>query len=155
MRGRIRYRLCRSLGFPSAADNIALDTILYRACGARDALDVALALCLKHAALEAVSYLVVEEADSVAHFRRVNLRGERRRVGVCGRSHRPALAVHEEPRVDFVEGRADGVHRLNVMQAHQVETETVDVVFLRPVGNGIDHVLPEHLVLGSGVVAAA
>ena len=41
------------------------------------------------------------------------------------------------------------------MQSHQVETEAVDVVFLRPVGDGIDHVFAEHQVLGCGVVAAA
>ena len=41
------------------------------------------------------------------------------------------------------------------MQTHEVETEAVDVIFLRPVLDRVDHVLSVHSLVGSGLVAAA
>ena len=50
---------------------------------------------------------------------------------------------------------ADLVHCVDVMDGHEVETEAVDMIFLHPPFQGLDHIFAEHLLLGSGLVAAA
>ena len=72
-----------------------------------------------------------------------------------GRSHgSPPFTIGEDGGVDLIEGRADGVHGLLVMDAHEVKTEAVDVVFACPVADRLDHEAAVHLVVGRGLVAA-
>ena len=47
------------------------------------------------------------------------------------------------------------LHGSKVVQTHQVETEAVQIVFLCPVADGVDHELTVHISFGSGVVATA
>ena len=82
--------------------------------------------------------------------------GVRRGKGV----HIPRLAVHQNlltaaVLVELIESLADCVHCGDVVKSHKVKAEAVDVVFLCPVGYGINHIFSEHKVLGSGVVATA
>ena len=68
--------------------------------------------------------------------------------------HVPAFAEHDDGRIDLVEGSTNLLHRLGVDQTHEVESEAVDVVVLRPVGHRVDDVLAHHRTFGGGVVAA-
>ena len=116
-------------------------------------------LGIHHAALDRVAESVVKRADAVVQLRQVLLVRKHRAVVGVGR-HVPRLAVHQNlfaaaVLIQLVERRTDAVHRDHVVQAHQVEAEAVDMVLLRPVGDGVDHVFAEHFVLGGGVVRAA
>ena len=72
-----------------------------------------------------------------------------------GRRHGcPAFTVGEDGRINLVECGTDLTHGLLVMDAHEVKTETVDVVLACPVTNGLYHELAVHLMVGSGLVAA-
>ena len=53
-----------------------------------------------------------------------------------------------------MESGADDVHGFDVMDCHQVETEAVDVIFLNPPFEGLDHVFAVHRLLGSGFISA-
>ena len=46
------------------------------------------------------------------------------------------------------------VHRIDVMDSHEVETEAVDMVFLHPPFERLDHVLAEHRLLRSSLISA-
>ena len=67
----------------------------------------------------------------------------------------PSFAVDHDIRVDGMETLADEVHGLDIMDCHKVETETVDMIFVHPPFERLDHVFAEHLLLGSGLVAAS
>ena len=75
-------------------------------------------------------------------------------VRVCRSHGSPPFTIGEDGGVDLIEGRTDGVHGLLVMDAHEVKTETIDVVLACPVANGLNHEAAVHLVVGSGLVAA-
>ena len=110
----------------------------------------------EHRALEAVADRIVEERNGGVRGVELVAIGLNRHRGLVHRGvHVPTFADDDDRRVDLVEGRAHLLHRLHIMQAHEVETEAVHVVFLRPVGHGIHDVLAHHRTLGGGVVAAA
>ncbi len=54
-----------------------------------------------------------------------------------------------------MQGRFDLPHGLEIVQGHEVEAEAVELVFLRPVADRVDHVLAEHRALRGRLVAAA
>ena len=126
----------------------------------RFAVDVSLILCIEYAALQTVADRIVENADSACSAFRG---GDLPDIGLAcpfgfgkfARAARPAFTVNEAFRVDGVQCLFDRLHGSYVMQCHQVEAETVDVVFRCPVDHGIDHVFTVHRTLGSGLVAAA
>ena len=126
----------------------------------RAAVDVARALDVEHAALEPVADRVVEHghrADpavrclDLADIVLIGALRARERAAAAG----PALAVDQRVRIDRVQGAFDRLHGLEIVQRHQVEAEAVDLVFLRPVADRIDHVLAEHRALRGRLVAAA
>ena len=74
---------------------------------------------------------------------------------VCRRLGSPALAVDHDIRIYSMETLADFIHGINVMDSHEVETESIDVIFLHPPLERLDHVLAEHLLLRSSLIAAS
>ena len=111
----------------------------------------------EHGTLEAVADRVVEERDAVVGAVRSDLVGvwlDGHLALVHRGVHVPAFAEHDDGRIDLVEGSTNLLHRLGVDQTHEVESEAVDVVVLRPVGHRVDDVLAHHRTFGGGVVAA-
>ena len=72
-----------------------------------------------------------------------------------GRRSRPTLAVENNVGVDRLRLLADEVHRLDVVDAHEVETEAVNMILLHPIFDALYHVLAEHLCLRCRLIAAA
>ena len=56
-------------------------------------------------------------------------------VRISGTHRSPAFTIGEDGRIDLVESGTNGVHRLLVVDAHQVKTESVDVIFAGPVAD--------------------
>ena len=100
-----------------------------------------------------VTDVVAERSDLVEHVC-IRLEGYLL-CRICGRLCSPSLAVDDDIRIDGMETLADEVHGLDVMDGHEVEAVAVDVIFLHPPLKGLDHILAEHLLFGSGLVAAA
>ena len=73
---------------------------------------------------------------------------------ICRRHGSPAFAIYNHIRVDGMKTFAYFIHDIHVMNGHKVETESVDMIFLHPPFEGFDHILAEHLLLGSGLIAA-
>ncbi len=88
---------------------------------------------------------------AVGHIRRVSPFGHDRWQGV------PGLPVQDIgfAVVKVVEHGPDLVHGLNIMDAHQIKAETVDMIFLSPVADGIQHIKPHHAAVAGRFTAAA
>ena len=57
---------------------------------------------------------------------------------------RPAFSIHAYCRVNLVECLADGIHGLDVMNPHQVKTESVYVILSGPIADRLYHETPHH-----------
>ena len=100
---------------------------------ARPALDVTRLPGVKTAALDDVAGVVAEDADALGQH------GEVRLVGLVPVELAPAalprLTVHQDVSAarQSVQRGPQFVHGVHVIEAHEVEAEAVDVIFLRPV----------------------
>ena len=67
----------------------------------------------------------------------------------------PTLTVDEHIGVDAFGSGADGAHGFDVVDAHEVEAEAIDVVFLHPVLHTLHHEAAHHGTFRSRLVATA
>ena len=108
--------------------------------------------------LDRIADYVVEHRNAVRFRVRVYLLdvGKRTLLTAAERraAARPAFPVNQRFGVDLVYRFFNRFHRRYVVQAHQVKAETIYVVFLHPVGNGINHILSVHFTIGRRFVAA-
>ena len=122
---------------------------------ARSALDVTRLPGVKTAALDDVAGVVAEDADALGQH------GEVRLVGLVpvelASAALPRLTVHQDASAarQSVQRGPQFVHGVHVIEAHEVEAEAVDVIFLRPVEHRVDEVFPGHGPLTGKLVAAA
>ena len=102
---------------------------------------------------DCITDIIAECADLVEHmsvgFERDLLCRE------CRSLSSPAFAVDHDCRVDGMKTLADDIHCLDVMDGHEVETKTVDMIFLHPPLERLDHIFAEHLTLRCSFVAAS
>ncbi len=107
----------------------------------------------KYAAFESVAHVVVEHRD-IGHFGCV---GFARLVDGIepGRTARPTLAVNHNVGIDCGELVVQRVHGVDIVQRHEVETESVYFIFFRPILNRINHETTEHIAVGRRLIAAA
>ena len=56
----------------------------------------------------------------------------------------PTFTIDIDGGVDGIHHLADLIHRLDVMDTHQVEAEAVDMVFVDPVFHALQHELAHH-----------
>ena len=101
---------------------------------------------------EAVAELVAEHGNT-RHTRYIGLHRQLffRQLRFL---RRPTFAINEDGRVYLAQGGPYLVHGLDVMQPHQVETETIDVIFLGPITDRLHHVTPHHRTFAGGLVSA-
>ena len=118
------------------------------------AVDIAFFCCVKYGAF----YHITNGVAEVCHTGSFCCVGVvcKECAGLCGlAAHVPAFAVDDDVAVDCVNCCADIVHCVYIEDAHQVETEAVEVIFLCPVLHGINDELADHRTFGSNVIAAA
>ena len=80
------------------------------------------------------------------------------RQGVCGKlgsTGGPSFAIDVDGGVYLVQGLADGSHRLQVVDAHEVEAEAVHMILLHPILHALHHIAAHHGALRGGFVATA
>ena len=102
---------------------------------------------------QGVAHIVAEGADA-RQLCDVGLYGELLR-GISTLSGAPALAIDIDRRVDGTHLSADGVHRLNVVHAHEVEAEAVDMVLVNPVFHALQHKVAHDRPLRCRLIAAS
>ena len=66
----------------------------------------------------------------------------------------PAFAVYEDGRIDLQEFTSQAVHRLDIMYAHQVEAEAVDMIFPGPEFDRFDDIMSHHFAFRGCLVSA-
>ncbi len=104
-------------------------------------------------AAQSVAHLIAEGGNA-GHLRDIGLHAQLfLRIGTAAGA--PPLAIDKEVGVDLVEFGAHGIHRLDVVAAHQVEAESVDTVFVGPVFHRLDDELSHHGLFRGRLVAAA
>ena len=102
---------------------------------------------------EGVAHVVAEGADAV-ELGCMGLGGQL--VGRVGAgAGAPSLAIDIDGGIDLVHSPAYLVHGLDVVDAHEVEPETVDVVLVDPVAHRLYHKLSHERFLARCLVAAA
>ena len=97
---------------------------------------------------------VVGEDSHLWHLRNILLEraffDRQGRVSCC-----PPLSVDEYVGIDLLQRCCHLIHCLDVMYGHEVETETVDMIFLCPVFHGIDNEVTHLLAVGGRLVATS
>ena len=110
-------------------------------------------LVVVEGAAQTVAYLV-RESGNARHLADVGLHAQLFiRQGT--RPGAPALAVDEDGRVELRQFLTDGVHRLDVVTAHEVEAETVNAVLVVPVLDALNHKTAHEGLFGSRLIATA
>ena len=131
------------------AGNAVLEAFLI----AGDTTDEGCLLIVGERTAEGIADLVAEGGDTW-HLRDVGLHAELF-LGIGTGACAPAFAVDEDGGVDGIDHRADLIHRLDVVDAHEVEAEAVDVVFVDPVFDAFEHELAHHGFIRGSLVATA
>ena len=62
-------------------------------------------------------------------------------VWISATSCAPTLTIYINRRIYLVNSSSDELHRLNIVHSHQVETESVDMVFIHPVKHTLYHIV--------------
>ena len=53
----------------------------------------------------------------------------------------PSFTIYINRRINLIDSRTNLIHRLDIMHAHQVETETINVIFIHPIFHALYHKL--------------
>ena len=108
---------------------------------------------IRERATQGIAHLV-RESSNAWHLRNIGLHAQlfvRQRTGPCT----PTLAINQNRRIQLVEFGTDGVHGLNIVTTHQVETETVNAILVIPVLHRLNHKLAHHWLVRCRLVATA
>ena len=102
---------------------------------------------------QCVPHIVAESTDAV---QLTCVRLHRQFVGRVGTAAgAPSLTIYIYAWVYLVYGSTDIVHRHDVVYTHEVESETVDMVFVHPIFHALQHILPHQRLFRCRLVAAA
>ena len=74
---------------------------------------------------------------------------------ICWSRCSPTLTVDDHIRINGMETLADFIHCVDIMNSHKVETEAVNMIFLHPPFQRLDHIFAEHLPFRSGFISTA
>ena len=97
---------------------------------------------------------LVGEGSNARHLGDIGLHTQQF-VRIGTRTCTPALAIDEDGGVDVVNHLANLVHGFDIVNAHQVEAETIDMVFVDPVFHRLQHEATHHGLLRGSLVATA
>ena len=132
--------------------NTACDTELYICLIAFDSIHEACILTAERATYS-IADVVAECTDLIEHVS-VDLKSNLILRESWSRSS-PSLTVDNHLRIDRMQTLTDDIHSLDVVDRHKIETETVDMIFIHPPLEGLDHIFAEHGLLRGCLVAAA
>ena len=134
----------------------ALQRSLHRICKRCISLNKSFFMAQKHIAADCITRTVaentnagIETAGMVFICRNTSFRHRRCR-GV------PRLTVHKNllSTRQAVKSHTDFIHCFNIQKTHQVKTKAVNMIFFRPVKNGINNIFPTHMPLAGNLVSA-
>ena len=72
--------------------------------------------------------------------------------GICGCFGCPSFSIEQSHGIDGNGSITNLIHRLDVVDTHQVESESVDVVFSHPILDTLNHIGLHHWAIGSRLV---
>ena len=73
---------------------------------------------------------------------------------VVGSSGCPSFAIKKQTLIYLIELFANGIHRLIIMNTHEVEAETIHMIFFHPITYGLQDELTHHGALAGSLIAA-
>ena len=98
-----------------------------------------------------VTKLVREDCNS-GHIRHILFHSQRI-SRILRRFSSPSFSVNTNSRVHFIHCLPNLVHRFNIMNSHQIEAKTIDMIFLHPVKHGLYHKLTHHRTFTSRFIS--
>ena len=104
-------------------------------------------------ATDSITDIVAECAHLVEHIG-IGLKGNFL-SRICRSLRCPTFSIDHHIRVNRVKTLADDVHCLDIVDSHQVKAESVDMIFLHPPLERLDHIFAEHFLLRSCLISAA
>ena len=121
------------------------------------AVDKAFVLGVHQPAFDGVSGVVAKSADMGIQFADMVFRAERRAGADCTFGSAPRLAVNQlfSPTKTLIQRKLDAIHQFGIQKSHQIESETVDMVFFCPIEHRIHDIAGTHAALTGQFVAAA
>ena len=74
---------------------------------------------------------------------------------ISTRACAPSLTIDIDGRINLVDLGTNLLHCLDVMHAHQVEAEAIDMIFINPILHAFQHELTHQWLLGSRLIATS
>ena len=110
-------------------------------------------MVIRERTTERIAHIIAESTDALELL---GIRLHRQFLGrISTTACTPSLTINIDARIDAVYHLTDSLHGFDVMNAHQVETETVDMIFVYPVFHALQHKLAHERLLRSSLVTAA
>ena len=74
---------------------------------------------------------------------------------ITQRADGPALSISDDAWINLVQRLTQLVHRLDIMDRHQIKPETIQMIFLGPITHRLDDVFPHHRMIAGGLISAS
>ena len=96
-------------------------------------------MVIRERTTERIAHIIAESTDAL---KLLGISLHRQLLGrISTAACTPSLTINIDARIDAVYHLTDSLHGFNVMNAHQVKTETVDVIFVYPIFHALQHIL--------------
>ena len=131
-----------------STSNAKLDALLFSRYPGKEA---SLGVIAERTA-ERIPHLIAEGSDTVESVDMSLHCQELLRISTAAGA--PSLSIDKDRRVDGIHGSTDGVHGLDIMDAHEVEAKTINVIFIDPVFHALHHHLSHQWSVAGCLIAA-
>ena len=86
-----------------------------------------------------ITHIIAKSTDAM-ELRRISLHRQLL-CRISTASCTPSFTIYINRRINLIDSRTNLIHRLDIMHAHQVETETIYMIFIHPIFHALYHKL--------------
>ena len=110
-------------------------------------------MVIRERTTERIAHIIAESTDTLELL---GIRLHRQFLGrISTAACTPSLTINIDARIDAVYHLTDSLHGFDIMNTHQVETETIDMIFVYPIFHALLHILTHERLFRSSLVATA
>ena len=110
-------------------------------------------MVIRERTTERIAHIIAKSTDTLELL---GIRLHRQFLGrISTTACTPSLTINIDARIDAVYHLTDSLHSFDIMNTHQVETETIDMIFVYPVFHALQHKLTHERLFRSSLVATA
>ena len=102
-------------------------------------------MVIRERTTERIAHIIAESTDTLELL---GIRLHRQFLGrISTAACTPSLTINIDAGIDAVYHLTDSLHGFDVMNTHQIETETIDMIFVYPVFHALQHKLAHERLL--------